>query len=232
MGSATSTYVPTTDKQTVTDYSGQANTATVGIATGNTTNDPTWTGNGQYFTTDDLDFAADDTSLQLSNYTLCVVWNPNTADTADVLLAKNTAAATGAGNTGFILAQTATGTGDLTLSQFDSDVGGTLHTVSSASTPAASTWHYSVVACDGTTLYISPTQAAALVAGATTLTAAAPNVVQALYIGRYAHNASGYLAGSIAYIVIYNRKLAQAEIAKNYAYLKSYLKKYRGISLS
>jgi len=110
--------------------------------------------------------------------------------------------------------------------------GGTLHTISSATTPAASTWHYSVAACDGTTLYLSAGQAAALTAGATTMTAAAANTVKSLYLGRYAHDASGYFAGSIAYIAIYNRKLAQPEIAKNYVFLKSYLKHQRGISLA
>jgi len=217
---------------TATAWEAPPNIGIVGSAIGNTTNDPTWTGDGQYLTTDDYDILGGVSEFALSNYTICVVWNPNTADTADVLLSKNTAAATGAGNKGFILAQTATGSGDLTLSQFDSDGGGTLHTISSATTPAASTWHYSVAACDGTTLYLSAGQAAALTAGATTMTAAAANTVKSLYLGRYAHDASGYFAGSIAYIAIYNRKLAQPEIAKNYVFLKSYLKHQRGISLA
>jgi hypothetical protein len=216
---------------TATAWEAPPNIGIVGSAIGDTTNDPTFTGNGQYLTTDDYNILPQ-SAFSLSQYTLCVVWNPDAADTADVLLAKNSGTATAAGGTGFILAQTATGTGDLTLSQFDSDAGGTLHTVSSATTPAASTWHYSVAACDGTTLYISPDTAAALTAGGTTLTAAAPDIVKSLHVGRYASGASGYYAGSIAYIAIYNRKLAQAEITRNYAYLKSYLKKQRGISLA
>jgi hypothetical protein len=217
---------------TATAWEAPPNIGILGSAIGTTTNDPTWTGDGQYLTTDDYNILPQ-SPFALSQYTLCVVWNPDAADTADVLLAKNSGTATAAGGTGFILAQTATGTGDLTLSQFDSDAGvGTLHTVSSATTPAAATWHFSAAACDGTKLYLSPGQAAAYTAGGTTLTTAAPDIVKSLHVGRYAHDASGYYAGSIAYIAIYNRKLAQAEITRNYAYLKSYLKKQRGISLA
>jgi hypothetical protein len=215
---------------TATAWEAPPNIGIVGSAIGTTTNDPTLTGNGQYLTTDDYNILPQ-SAFSLSQYTLCIVWNPDAADTADVLLSKNSGTATAAGATGFILAQTAAGTGDLTLSQFDSDGGGTLHTVSSATTPAASTWHYSAAACDGTTLYLSLDSAAAYTAGGTTLTAAAANTVKSLYLGRYAHGASGYYAGSIAYIAIYNRVLTQAEIAKNYQYLKSYLKKQRGIVL-
>ncbi len=43
---------------------------------------------------------------------------------------------------------------------------------------------------------------------------------------------NAYQTGNDAYLIIYNRALTDAEISKNYAYLKSYLKKQRGISLA
>jgi hypothetical protein len=49
-------------------------------------------------------------------------------------------------------------------------------------------------------------------------------------IGSDSNDASN-IDAIIPYLVVYNRALTQAEITKNYAYLKSYLKKQRGISL-
>ncbi len=208
----TTVYVPTTDKQTLTDYSGNANHGTLGSTAGADTNDPKWTGEGAYFTTDDYISAPRSTT---------------TVFTAIIACEQETNSQVGIFGIGAII------TGDKGvalehLAGHNWHVGATGVTRSAALAGKYTGDNVFVVKRNGLTLSLfnaaTPSDFVSYVGGVI-IDDATTTIIGA-------RNAGSFMVGSVYYLVIYNRILTQAEITKNYAYLKSYLKKQRGISLA
>jgi hypothetical protein len=215
--------------QILYDYSGNNNHGTLGSTTGADTNDPTYTGQGASFTTDDYIITRGVSAFSLSQYTIIAVVKPTAEDANATIFAKNSASGSGAGNTGFILRQATDGSGVWKMGQFGADAGGTLNVVNHPTTPIAGSWVMVTGACDGSNVYISLNNGA-YTAGADTFTPA-PNVTLNTRIGSYAYSSGIYFEGSIAFIGVWSRKLTQAEITQNYNYLKGLLLRERGIAL-
>lgn len=225
VGSAATTYVPTTDKQTLTDYSGNANHGTLGSAAGVDTNDPTWTGEGALSITDD--YIKVPPSIIVTGTTLCsyecVVYRP-VGDS---------------GNSG-ILKQTVDYNHDNIFIYFSdgcfmwsADNGDLFCVYTDSGALALGSWHHLVISrtkngagdTDCCTCYIDGSLVD-LTVDKEIGNGSIPSYTQSPFI---VDSCGGKI--SVAALNVYSRALTVAEITKNYAYLKSYLKKNRGISL-
>ena len=207
--------------QTLIDHSGLGNHGTLGSTTGADTNDPTWTGQGASFTTDD--YIVGPTTLKYSSFTVQIAINNEGGDAYQAIIADSSGTAA-TGKAGYFLRKTSTSKQyqfriyDAAGDQQNSDITG----------PTNGTWGLLTGTFDGTTIksFLGATLADSVACTGITQSP------QALYIGRYSYTTGGYFGGSIAYLAIYNRALTQAEITQNYNYLKGYLLRERGISLA
>jgi hypothetical protein len=209
--------------QTLIDHSGLGNHGTLGSTTGADTNDPTYTGQGASFTTDD--YIAGTNIQNLSSYTIIAVTSPSSVSGWGCICGKNTGSSAGAGKSGFFLRR---GGGDLNLQQYDSN--GDLCSATKTNALSVSSWCMAIGVCDGINVYCGIAKSP-LVKSSTSMGTVAPNNTLNIRVGAYAYTESIFWEGSVAYLAMWNRALTQAEISQNYAYLKSYLLRERGISI-
>jgi hypothetical protein len=214
--------------QVLHDYSGNNNHGVLGSTTGADTNDPTWTGNGAYFVTDDH-------------------IDPGTAEVAvsgaagATVMCVCSRSASGVRHEMFEFRRSTGGT-RLALAFLDTNVvrfqcGATsVRTIATTNTYTSTAYHC-ITGCaniPGDVMSIQVDQEAAISGSAAFELAAFDSGSDYKgRIGAAGGNVPGnYFNGTIAYLAIYNRVLTQAEISQNYAYLKSYLLRERGIALS
>jgi hypothetical protein len=210
--------------QVLHDYSGNNNHGVLGSTTGADTNDPTWTGKGASFTTDD--YISGTNILGLSKYTIFAVVSPTSTSGWGCICGKNTGSSAGAGKSGFFLRR---GGGDLNLQQYDSN--GDLCSATKTNALSVSSWCMAIGVCDGINVYCG-TANSPLAKSSESMGTVAPNNTLNVRVGAYAYTESIFWEGSVAYFAMWNRALTQAEINQNYAYLKSYLLRERGIVLA
>jgi hypothetical protein len=211
---------------TATAWEAPPNIGIVGSAIGTTTNDPTWTGEGAKFETDDFISISGFSDSPPIKTIIFPFYTPNQ-------ISKNTIGST-------LLSGVALGWSfsfGSVSGLIDNEIitinhgGGHKTYWADASATIAPGWHVLVITSnnsayqiylDGVSLPVSTLTAFAQIA-----------IAKYAIIGKRDNGAGDmYLNATLPYIVIYNRALTQAEIAKNYAYLKSYLKKQRGITLA
>lgn len=194
-----------------TAWEAPPNIGIVGSAIGTTTNDPTWTGEGQYFTTDDYDVPP---TISLPGaLTLMAVGSRDNNTTYNFTLACSTETE----KFGFW--------GDAEDAVYWRVINGGDPSLTVAI--AAGTGYHTITGVRNA----SDICAICADGGALTTILAGAAQSGAVKINRIGTDGANYYAGNIAYIIIYNRALTQAEITKNYAYLKSRMKKMRGVAL-
>lgn len=204
---------------TATAWEAPPNIGICGSTTGEDTNDPTWTGQGASFTTDDyIDLGFPAQFAFSTGYTIICV-GMATADASQILIGyANAAAATG---TGWYIAKSSTA-GRFLHAHFTSDGNRVLHTLDGY--PVGSYYFLSGV-WDGSKIYFNK-GVSFTSTGSTAASLKAPTT--SAKIGGVD---TTYLSGTVAYIAVYSRALTQAEITQNYNYLKGYLLRERGISI-
>jgi Concanavalin A-like lectin/glucanases superfamily/Carbohydrate binding domain len=207
------------ESPSVTDWEAPPNIGILGGTTAANTNDPTWTGNGAYFITDDF--------IQIPKL-------PLTGD----LTVMAVATVVGSGAYKQIFSQRDNTTTNSARCQLAYDTaekasmtikGDDGTAITSVGAGVLTGTHCVTAVLSGTTQYLY--QDMSLVdsdAGCTAVT-----LDNDAYIGATKSSAgfSNQFNSNIMYVVVYNRALTGGEIAKNYAYLKSYLLRNRGIVL-
>ena len=194
-----------------------------GSSTGSDTNDPTWTGTGASFVTDD--YIDCGTGIAGANnyapFTMMVVYaHSGTPSNYETLAGKvymnphEWGLRTDAGTTIPVFVIRDDGA------------------PKSAAAPALTVGTYYCISCifsDRTGRIYTGSTLNAISAPLTGTTFNTSSLV--FYVGR--QNGANYLFnGDVAYLVVYNRALSQAEITRNYNYLKGYLRANRGIALA
>jgi hypothetical protein len=204
--------------QKLVDYSGYGNHGQLGSAAGSDTSDPTWTVQGLLFGVDDYVQVADAPSLRLTNaLTIQAVVYPTGSG--------------GSGNGRIVVKN------DITdYAMYIEDTTGKLwFTPGSAYTPmnaiTLNRWQTAEILLDTslvsnqTTLCVNAVPLANFTKTTSLLTSANP-----LYIGNRADAARNF-SGTIAYLLMYSRRLTTAELKRNYYCLRSILAP-RGVILS
>ena len=189
------------------------NNGQLGSTTGVDTNDPTWTGQGLSFTTDDyvkVTFPSGVLPSGSSPSTVMAVYNSTvTADQDAVMWGEAT-----------VLGLRGVGVNTPTRN-FRSTTGDDLNSGIDTANYVCVTESYT--AGNGK-LYTNLTQYAGVNAGIENTPA-----VTSLYIGAR-NGINTFLTGSVAYVAIYNRALSYSEIKQNYKYIKKLLA-IRGVVL-
>ena len=206
--------------QILYDYSGNNNHGTLGSTTGADTNDPTYTGQGASFTTDDYIVCPDISTI---NTTITVFYTSQitTASGGGTLFSFTSGATTFGG----IMFSAGTSTWDDEVITYFNYGGKTAYR---AGTIAAG-WHILVTRWNGTKydLILDGVNLATSTDG----TPAPVTNGTAYKIGARSSPAV-YLSGVVAFHAVYNRSISNVEESQNRAYLKSYLLRERGIQLS
>jgi len=202
---------------TATAWEAPPNIGILGSAVGADTNDPTWAGEGFSITTDDT-CVLPDTLRGVSAFTIMHVCRTTTKVVHAGILVKNNCFAQLDSSTGGVDAD------EIYISITDGGTAQHIH----LPLRLTSSWEVLTTKFKGSTIL----GARHNLGSWTTASAGLPATTLATYSPlRITPYGTYYRTGGDAYIIIYNRDLTDAEIAKNYAYLKSYLKKNRGIAL-
>lgn len=214
---------------TATAWEAPPNIGILGSSPGNTTNVPTITGNGAYFEVDDKIFVGPVTNaagvVQYAGTMQFVFYTPSNitkSTTGAFLTFYNPSDA--AGSVSFGSATTLLTDEIVTVA-----VGVSKRAGWCGEGSIAAGWHIlTITHVDGAwpTVYLDGVSLELTTAGSS------PNIqpLSSLTIGSSTHGS--YFSGTLAYIGAFNRALTQAEITQNYNYLKGYLRRERGISLS
>jgi hypothetical protein len=213
--------------QVLYDYSSQGNHGTLGSGTGSDIYDPTWTGQGTYFTTNDY-IQCPGVSVS-SGLTVMFVCKPSSCPVNTTLISQ------WSGTTMVWKIRTHDSDAkDLTMNFSDNgswDVGHRMTKHATGDPFADGTWVCLTLTFNaGTvTLYKTLTSETLTDGGVGSITSLSSSATSPIYIGR--DGSGGYSTQTMAYALIYNRALSKVEITQNYNYLKKYLLVGRGISI-
>jgi hypothetical protein len=225
--------------QILYDYSGNNNHGTLGSTTGADTNDPTYTGQGASFETDDYIVCGavkDGIGATQYAYTMSAVFYVGTAITkastySTLMSFKNSPTAADYACLYFGVITAALVDEIITLSDaVSSDVNYTYWGDTSASISIG--WHtvsirwtgaYYDIILDGVKKTVTHESGAVRLIPLSRL-----SLGGRYYGGAYSGN---QFNGGLAHVGVWNRSLTDAELSQNYAYLKSYLLRERGITI-
>jgi hypothetical protein len=210
---------------TATAWEAPPNIGISGSTTGADTNDPTYTGEGASFTTDDSIVCP--TTVEGGNnnrqFTIIAVINyPDTPSDYGVIAGK---VRLNAHEWGLRTSNNSTDT----LLTVRGEGGSVTATIPNTSIKVGA--YCCVTGTFSSDLKPRMYLGSTLMNTGSALSGTVNTVADSFYIGRRCNTSNAYFNGTVSYIIVYNRALTQAEISQNYAYLKSYLLRERGISI-
>lgn len=212
--------------QVLTDYSGNGYNGILGSAIGDITNDPTWTGQGLSFSTDDY-VALPGVNAALAGKTACTVFCVARATTLTVYAGLVGQTSGSQSDRTFVLLDAYSN--GVTSDNISFGVGsGSASTLAIAPGRLTSTWECAIGRYIGGVSVECRKGAGAWAANTTSVPAAInPTPADTACIGRY-H--TYYLTGGIGAIVVYPFALTDAQVSQTYGALKA-LMATRGVVL-
>jgi hypothetical protein len=228
---------------TATAWEAPPNIGVCGSTTGIDTNDPTYTGQGALCTTDDSIRSGqivDSAGAAKSGYGITVIfYTPS-----DITAASSSQPILGLGDSTDVntmwAVYTGSHTGQLTNELITISQGTNVATLyrtgwCDGSATITAGWHILDLVWNGTNyeIYYDGSKKTSTAGTSGHVQTPIP-LSKVIFGGIWINNslAGSWASGGLAYALLYSRALTQAEISQNYAYLKSYLLRERGISLA